>query len=82
MPTSHRVQQLEIELKRFTSKKNHEVAPPNSMDAMAQEITGLKKDLETAERIAKNSEVSSDYAYLTIIDLYILPYMHCCSVKH
>lgn len=56
----YRIQLLESETKRNGSKKLSEAEANNAadtVDTLTQEVAMLKRDLQTAERIAKQSEV-------------------------
>ena len=57
---TRRIQLLEVETKRSSTKKVSEAdanQAADSVETLAQEILSLRKDVQTAERIAKQSEV-------------------------
>ena len=57
---TRRIQLLEVETKRSSTKKVSEAdtnQAADSVEALTQEVLSLKKDVQTAERIAKQSEV-------------------------
>lgn len=52
---------MEVETKRSSNKKVSAAdtnQATDSVDSLTQEISSLKKDVQTAERIAKQSEVN------------------------
>lgn len=52
-----RIQQLELEIKKGNHPKRGHEAPAAVLDNnMAEELTKAKKDLETAERLAKQAD--------------------------
>lgn len=51
-----RIQQLEIENKKLSSRRAGEAASADRSEAYLQEIAQLKKDVQTAEKIVKQSE--------------------------
>lgn len=54
-----RNQLLEIENKKLTTKRMHDAASGDRSEAYLQEISQLKKDVQTAEKIAKQSEAEA-----------------------
>ena len=55
-----RIQLLEVETKRSSNRRVSEAdanQASDTVDSLAQEVALLKKDIQTAERIAKQSEV-------------------------
>ncbi len=50
------MQQLELELRK-SNKKTTVAAEPTVDASLVQEVANLKKELETAERIAKQADV-------------------------
>ena len=57
-----RIQLLEVETKRSSTKKVSEAdtnQAADSVEALTQEVLSLKKDVQTAERIAKQSDRKS-----------------------
>lgn len=51
-----RIQTLEIESKKTNRRGSSAVETTDQVESLNQEIAGLKKDLQTAERLAKQSE--------------------------
>ena len=55
-----RIQLLEVETKRSGNRRGSDAEAgqgADTLDSLTQEIISLKKDIQTAERIAKQSEV-------------------------
>jgi hypothetical protein len=53
-----KIQQLEIENKKINTKKGTENINEDVTENLIQEVTSLKKDLQTAERLSKQSEAN------------------------
>ena len=71
-PVIQRIQLLEVETKRSSTKKVSEAdanQAADSVETLAQEVLSLKKDVQTAERIAKQSEVPLQL-FFSVINLF------------
>lgn len=71
---TRRIQLLEVETKRSSTKKVSEAdtnQAADSVEALTQEVLSLKKDVQTAERIAKQSEVPLQL-FFSVINCYCI----------
>ncbi len=62
---SFRIQILEIENKRFASKKQTDIANGDQGESLLAEINSLKKDVQSSERLVKQAEVKI-YIYIYV----------------